>query len=290
MDAPSSETSIRQALDRGDLRRASELLVMHHADAVYATCRALVRERTLAEDLSQEAFTKAIAALRTFRGEAQVRTWLLSITRNTCLDHLRRTRGPIDERHALDVEVQPSEVAPPFEQLVLRGDVERSLSVLSETERAIVVLHHAHGVGYPELAASFGIAEGTLRMRMSRALLKMRSAVDEAPLAAPLERESRRRQAARPAAPRIPPQAAAPSRATPPSPVPSSTVPSRATPPSATPPTRERSWLDRLSAWWKGASEPVETVPTMAEPLWAMPDEVRARIVADLASSRIAFE
>lgn len=94
MDAPSSETSIRQALDRGDLRRASELLVMHHADAVYATCRALVRERTLAEDLSQEAFTKAIAALRTFRGEAQVRTWLLSITRNTCLDHLRRTRGP----------------------------------------------------------------------------------------------------------------------------------------------------------------------------------------------------
>lgn len=282
MDAPSSETSIRQALDRGDLRRASELLVMHHADAVYATCRALVRERTLAEDLSQEAFTKAIAALRTFRGEAQVRTWLLSITRNTCLDHLRRTRGPIDERHALDVEVQPSEVAPPFEQLVLRGDVERSLSVLSETERAIVVLHHAHGVGYPELAASFGIAEGTLRMRMSRALLKMRSAIEEAPRVAPLELEGRRRQTA----PRVPPGAAAPRMP----PAPPRALPSASAPMGPSSPTKARSWLDRLSAWWKGASEPVETVPTMAEPLWAMPYEVRARIVADLASSRIAFE
>lgn len=182
LDAPSVDLLLSQALARGDRRGAGQLLVVHHADAVYATCRALVRDRVLAEDLSQEAFTKALAALPTFRGESQSRTWLLSIARNVCLDHLRRTKGPIDERAEIDLEVQPSEIPPPFELLARRGDVERSLAVLSEIERAIVVLHHAHGVGYPELAGSFGIAEGTLRMRMSRALLKMRDALEPEPV------------------------------------------------------------------------------------------------------------
>lgn len=204
MDAPSVDHQVAQALAQGDVRRAAQLLVLHHADAVYATCRALVRDATLAEDLSQEAFTKAIAALPSFRGDAQSRTWLLSIARNLCLDHLRRQKGPIDERAELDVEVHPSETPPPFELLVRRGDVERGLSALGETERAIVVLHHAHGVGYAELASSFGLAEGALRMRMSRALLKMRAAV-ELPEAAATAKAS----LAAPAPPRAPSRARA---------------------------------------------------------------------------------
>lgn len=189
MDALSIDHQVAQALAQGDVRRAAQLLVLHHADAVYATCRALLRDATLAEDLSQEAFVRAIAALPTFRGDAQSRTWLLSIARNLCLDHLRRQKGPIDERVELDVEGHESETPPPFDLLVRRGDVERGLSVLSETERAIVVLHHAHGVSYAELAGSFNLAEGTVRMRMSRALTKMRDAVEPpitAALGAPL--------------------------------------------------------------------------------------------------------
>ncbi len=181
MDAPSVDLLVQQHLAQGDVRGAARLLVLHHADVVHATCKALVRDGTLAEDLSQEAFTRAIAALPGFRGEAQSRTWLLSIARNLCFDHLRRQKGPIDERAELDVEVQPSEAPPPFELLARRTDLERGLAVLGETERALVVLHHAHGVGYPELAGSFGLAEGALRMRMSRALGKVRAALEAPP-------------------------------------------------------------------------------------------------------------
>jgi len=184
MDAPSVDLLVQQHLAQGDMRGAARLLVLHHADVVHATCKALVRDGTLAEDLSQEAFARAIAALPSFRGEAQSRTWLLSIARNLCFDHLRRQKGPIDERAELDVEVQPSEAPPPFELLARRTDLERGLAVLGETERALVVLHHAHGVGYPELAGSFGIAEGALRMRMSRALAKVRAALEAPPVLA----------------------------------------------------------------------------------------------------------
>src|SRR5690606_39311726 len=48
---------------------------------------------------------------------------------------------------------------------------------LGEGERALVVLHFGHGVGYPELADSFGLREGAVRMRISRALARMRAAL-----------------------------------------------------------------------------------------------------------------
>jgi RNA polymerase sigma-70 factor (ECF subfamily) len=316
LDAPSVDLLLSQALARGDRRGAGQLLVVHHADAVYATCRALVRDRVLAEDLSQEAFTKALAALPNFRGESQSRTWLLSIARNVCLDHLRRTKGPIDERAELDVEVQPSEIPPPFELLARRGDVERALGVLSEIERAIVVLHHAHGVGYPELAGSFGIAEGTLRMRMSRALLKMRDALEpEAVLGA----VRRRSEAAAPAmaapamaapapqkstqgsAPSVPAsgvldrlrawwQPAAPPAAAPPAPPaapPAAAPPAPSAPPLGAPPPRAvpRSPVPHSPSVWPSSPAPrpaSSSQPNVAPSLWSMPATLRERLLAAL--------
>ncbi len=289
MDALSVDLAIQQALAQSDVRGAARLLVLHHADAVYATCRAMVRDAHLSEDLSQEAFTKALAALPRFRGESQSRTWLLSITRNVCIDHLRRTKGPIDERVPLDVEVEVSDAPPAFELLARRGDVERALTPLTEIERAIVVLHHVHGVGYPELASSFGIAEGALRMRMSRALSKMREALSApmpslgAPMAAPV-----------PHAPSAAPMPAAPPAARAPAPARAAVLPDTAAgaaraaapdpegEPSAAPAKRARaSFGERLRALFGGAPEtPAPVAATSPAPLWPMPATVRERLLA----------
>lgn len=269
MDTPDVDVSIHQALARGEVKRAAQLLVLHHADAVYATCRALVRQPALAEDLSQETFTRAIAALPTFRGEARSRTWLLSIARHACIDHLRKSRGAIDERVELDADAHPAETPPPFDLLVRRGEVERSLAVLGETERAIVVLHHAHGVGYPELASSFGIAEGALRMRMSRALLKMRDALAEptAQVALGASDGAPSRGRAAPAAapapmPAMPRAASAP---------PAMGAPAG---PSRSEGGRSEGVLDRLGAWWRG---PSATPPPAS--LWPAPEPLRRRLL-----------
>src|SRR5262249_50533911 len=58
-----------------------------------------------------------------------------------------------------------------------REDAERAMAALGESERALVVLHFGHGVGYPELADAFGIGQGAARMRVSRALARMRDAL-----------------------------------------------------------------------------------------------------------------
>jgi RNA polymerase sigma-70 factor, ECF subfamily len=153
-------------------------LVRMHAPAVYALCRAMVGDHVLAEDLAQDTFVRALAGIDGYRGEASPRTWLLAIARNRCLDHIAHARrapwgtdpDPEPDDHVMD---QPA----PYDLLANRDDAQRAVAVLAETERALVVLHYGHGVGYPELADSFGIAQGAVRMRVSRALAKMRVAL-----------------------------------------------------------------------------------------------------------------
>jgi RNA polymerase sigma-70 factor (ECF subfamily) len=173
---PSTELS--RLIARGDRGAAASLLVKAYAPAVFSLCRAMVRDSRLAEDLSQDVFARAFAALDGFRGEASPRTWLLKIARNRCLDHLDHLKRSAWDGREPEPDELVSDDPPPVDLLSRRQDVERAMAVLAEGERALVVLHFGHGVGYPELADSFGIREGAVRMRVSRALAKMRSALD----------------------------------------------------------------------------------------------------------------
>jgi RNA polymerase sigma-70 factor (ECF subfamily) len=174
-----SHAELAGLIARGDRRLAASLLVRDHAPAVLALCRAMVRDPRLAEDLSQDAFARAFGALEGFRGEASPRTWLLRIARNRCIDHMDRARRAPWGNGEPDTEPDDhaADVPPPYDLLARREDAARAMAALDEPERALVVLHFGHGVGYPELADAFGLREGTVRMRISRALARMRAAL-----------------------------------------------------------------------------------------------------------------
>ncbi|MBK8997636.1 MAG: RNA polymerase sigma factor [Myxococcales bacterium] len=218
VDAPAPARELSLLLAEGDLRRAGEWLVARYVRDVIGLCRSMVRERELAEDLAQDVFAQAFTNLRGYRAEAAPRTWLLSIARNRCIDHLRRTqREPWDDADESNEPDLFSDDAPlPAELLGRRGDVDAALGELGENERALVVLRFAHGLEYPELASVFGLREGTVRMRLSRALTKMRERLEQRELgeAAPAPRASLPEGAARPRAPaHVPPASAAPAPA-----------------------------------------------------------------------------
>src|SRR5690606_4644527 len=71
----------------------------------------------------------------------------------------------------------PDDAPLPHDLLLRRADVEDALAQLVEGERALVVLRFKNGLEYAELAEAFGLREGTVRMRLSRALAKMREAL-----------------------------------------------------------------------------------------------------------------
>lgn len=166
-----------QLLKSARPRDAAALLVRDHAGEVQGLCRAMVRDPAIAEDLAQDTFSRAFVAMHEFRDESSPRTWLLTIARNRCTDWLRREgRRPYDLSDSVDEEA--GEELPPVQRLADREDVSRALRTLDETARALVVLRFRHGLGYPELAEAFGVGQGAIRMRVSRALAQMRQELE----------------------------------------------------------------------------------------------------------------
>lgn len=169
-------------IQAGELRPAAQWLVQRYADEVIGLCTAMVRDRTLAEDLAQDAFGRAFTGLASFRGEASSRTWLLRIVKNRCIDQLRAARrdpwaGQGGEGE--DPDAQPDEAPLPCDLLDRRDEVQAALSELNEGERALVVLRFRNGLDYSELAMAFGLREGAVRMRVSRALARLRAALEQ---------------------------------------------------------------------------------------------------------------
>lgn len=278
-------------LARGDLRSAGQWLVERYARDVVGLCRAMVRERHLAEDLAQDTFSNALVELGGFRQDASARTWLLTIARNQCIDHIRRTkRAPLQEWG--DDGFEPDEHADPaplaVERFLDQREIQLALDTLAESERALVVLRFRHGLDYPELANVFGVKQGTVRMRLSRALGRMRNqlealqAPEEAAFGAPPPRQAeealaergRATTGARPRTAALPPAAAAPPPApgaAPPPPPPAAPAMAGAPLPRVSAPKRKsRSLWQSLSDWLRGRrDEPVEAaldedVPSLA--------------------------
>ena len=136
-----SPQSFEGHLQRGDLHAAADWLVRAHWRDVLHLCTAIVRDRGTAEDLAQDAFGKAFQALPEFRGDASARTWLLTIARHRCLDHLRRSaRQPWSLGREDDVReprVADTEEGLISDLMARRADIREGLAVLSESERAM---------------------------------------------------------------------------------------------------------------------------------------------------------
>lgn len=187
----------QRELDAGNLRVAGSWLVTHCADDVLGLCTALVRDRILAEDLAQDTFGKAFTSLSSYRGDASPRTWLLTIARNRCLDYLRRRRhtGLISSDPDAG-DTTASDAPLPADLLGDRDEVSEALDALDETQRALIILRFRHGLSFDELSEVFGIKAGTARMRVSRALSRIRESLQQSraramPVAAPPRAGSR---------------------------------------------------------------------------------------------------
>src|SRR6478735_1533936 len=157
--APSNdaiEALIRRCL-RGD-QAAWELIVRQYRRKVFNTAYKFVGRHEQAEDLTQDIFLKIFKSLDTFDSRANFQTWLISISRNLCIDHYRSVRK---ERETIDRDVDASELMPaskdpgPVAALEQRDRVEllrQALAELPETLRTAVVLRDLQELSYQEIA------------------------------------------------------------------------------------------------------------------------------------------
>ena len=125
------------------------------------------------EDLTQEVFVIAHRKLPDFRWEASPKTWLFTLCRRVAANarrrsHVRRAALLLLGRSDASRDLPRPDVA------LARRDVERLLSILSETQRMTVLFREVDGMSVPEIAEVFGCPEATVwsRLRLAWKLLK----------------------------------------------------------------------------------------------------------------------
>ena len=123
-----------------------------------------------ADDVVQETWLRASAALERFRWESTLSTWLCGIGVHAALEVLRRNRRWVDDE-ALD-QVAATD-PPPGEGI----DMSTALAALPSRQRAVMVLHDVEGYTHDEIAVLLGIVPGTSKSQLTHARNAVRRAL-----------------------------------------------------------------------------------------------------------------
>ena len=143
----------------GDLRSFEELVRTYQGE-VYRFAWHLTRDRTLAEDVTQDTFLRAFRFIRGYRGEQRFGSWLFAIARNCSMDALRANRvSPTDAEPVARTTGDPS----------ARVELETALAAVSAEHREAFLLVEVFGLSYQEASDVLGVAVGTVKSRMFRA-------------------------------------------------------------------------------------------------------------------------
>ena len=166
-------------------------LIRRYERPVFSLIFRMVRDRELAEDLTQETFVKALNAVESYRPEFKFSSWIFKIANNAAIDHLRRR-----ELQTLSLEGAPNAVTPeaieatalqlrdrlesPLEELEARelgGQIESAIARLRPEYRSCILLRHVEGRAYEEIAEIMDLPLGTVKTYIHRARNELRASL-----------------------------------------------------------------------------------------------------------------
>ncbi|UCG53261.1 MAG: sigma-70 family RNA polymerase sigma factor [Candidatus Latescibacterota bacterium] len=167
----SSDRDLAEAvLQYGDETAFRELYRRHTPRLLGFVSRLLGRTEAEAEDVVQDTWIRVCQALDRFRWESVFSTWLLGIGLNVVRDHIRR-----DARtNFLDIEEVP-EPPGPMQLPEDRIDLDRSIGLLPDGYRVVLVLHDVEGMKHSEIAEKLGVSTGTTKSQLFKARNMLRA-------------------------------------------------------------------------------------------------------------------
>jgi RNA polymerase sigma factor (sigma-70 family) len=177
---------VQRLIALGDYRQALEALVQDYQRLIIRHCTAMLGNTAYGEEITQEVFLRAYAAMPRFRQEASIRTWLLAIARKQCLKALRdrRRRKRLEQDQQSEI-ARGAHRAPPDpsdeDPEMLRQRVRQGLDQLGPAERTVLLLRYETGLTLVEVAHILGRSEASVRRQLARALEQLREIIDEGP-------------------------------------------------------------------------------------------------------------
>jgi RNA polymerase sigma-70 factor (ECF subfamily) len=151
---------------------AFEELVMKYQREVYGLACRMVSDSEEAKDLAQQAFLQAFVHIRSFRRDAQFRTWLFRIAINQCYNFMKSRKKFGNAVDCDELNLVTTEASPEAE-LVIQDDRRRlyeALEQLPAKQRAVITLKIEQGLSYDEISRVLGGTTGAARVNYCQAL------------------------------------------------------------------------------------------------------------------------
>jgi RNA polymerase sigma-70 factor (ECF subfamily) len=181
------DTGLALALQKGD-QLAFDEIVRRYQGRVYAVAYRLTGNREDALDVAQESFLKAYRKIDSWQPTGGFLPWLLRLTSNQAIDHLRRRKrrqhesldenylGQTEESNLLPSRQQTEEEVRCNE---IDARVRGALHVLSPTQRTVFMLRHYEGLQLSDIAVELGCTVGSVKVHLFRALKKLRGELED---------------------------------------------------------------------------------------------------------------
>ncbi len=193
LDYPRLEDRELAALAAQGREGAFRELLRRYERPVFSLIYRMVRDRALAEDLSQEAFVRAFNAIGTYKTSYKFSNWIFKIANNHTIDHLRKRRldtvsihgsphaGTAEEAEHSRVVLESTDENPQqyVEHRELGGQIEEAIGELREEYRTVILLRHVEGYAYDEIAEIMDLPLGTVKTYLHRARAELKERLEQ---------------------------------------------------------------------------------------------------------------
>ena len=147
------------------------LLYNRYANKVYSKCISLLKNEAMAQDATQEIFTKIFLNLAKFNEKSKFSTWVYSITYNFCIDYIRRRKK---EKNLFSDEIEnaPDIVEEVPDKELLQIEVKRLKNVLENIpsgDKAILMMKYQDDMSIREISGILNKSESAIKMKIKRA-------------------------------------------------------------------------------------------------------------------------
>nr|NIM60613.1 sigma-70 family RNA polymerase sigma factor [Acidobacteriota bacterium]NIO57910.1 sigma-70 family RNA polymerase sigma factor [Acidobacteriota bacterium]NIQ28913.1 sigma-70 family RNA polymerase sigma factor [Acidobacteriota bacterium]NIQ83888.1 sigma-70 family RNA polymerase sigma factor [Acidobacteriota bacterium] len=178
MPAP-DETHLAERFRAGD-RDAFEAIVTLHRRAVYRVARRLLRRHEDADEAAQVAFVRAWNARERFRGDAQLKTWLIRIVLNVSKSMLasRRPEQALSDESGW-LESGRTDPGVRIDRARMRHELRCAVTALPPRQQEVVMLKVYEGLTYREVAETLELSEGAVKAHLHQAVSNLKRGLAE---------------------------------------------------------------------------------------------------------------
>lgn len=199
MATPAAKTGLdRSSADASQTTAGFDTLYRDNVDLMYRFATRLCGEAEAAKDLVQETFLNAYRGYKSFRGDAQVSTWLYTIASRACMRMRRKRKGEPDRELSLEEFIPTSEgefrlqipvdgLSPEeaLQNKQLRQALDQAIAKLPKKYRMVLILRDMEGLSAKDVGGIVGLNERAVKSRLHRARLFVRRELSARGIAEP---------------------------------------------------------------------------------------------------------